>query len=75
MGRIITPPGLSVPKSVTQANAQAPVPEEVREWGQLVGWLRMKDYSPLQVRQMLEAVEAKEYEKLEGIRAKCDGSE
>lgn len=59
-GKIIVP-GLVAPSS-----ARSPVfdpgnlPQEVRDWGALVGWLRAKEYSPSVVRELIEAHETKE---------------
>ena len=58
-------PSLSVPKSArggsSSPQSNFDPPKEVKEWGGLVGWCRLKGYTAEFVRDILEKVEAKEY--------------
>ena len=58
--RIWTPHNSVIPKKIKRTVVPEPVvPDTVKQWGALAGWLRRK-YTPMQVRQIVEAWEKME---------------
>jgi hypothetical protein len=58
MGRIIGANG----QPLDQGKPEPQIPPEIEQWGQLVAWLRAKDYTPTMIRATVLDYEEREKE-------------